>query len=920
MEEKKENSPNNKNGTRRPDVFGQNIMDEQRSYEESIMQQQQNRNKSADTQNVAVNVSDLNNSLANTHTTDDISVRGNVSKLHVEDIITQPTKLGVYMAYQMSTHGTYENEGLKVAHAVYAPAAIAASNFILKQVSNGAVANYMNSNAFQEVRQALVFDSNGAANELRNVLKRSGITDEGQIGQLLDSVYANDFVPGRDMSQLYRDLDLSKTLNSNTGKIFTPAEIQNLRHELQNVINTHTPNAEGINARILTDFKSKNALKDQQKMINEYLKKHKLAGVKGKGLGNLSGTTSIRQLKNLLKRGDLTAQERAVIKHAIGLHAAMKTKQMSKKKLGVVKQLLRTSKQKIRDTHMGAGINLIIDLTRTAQKTIKYGMKTASFMGHGLKYGISLISRPVRAVGSLANKALRKNPVVNSALNRYVDPVLNRGRDVANNVKSANKARLSRKEQRLTRRNNLKRDIKRFIRDPFRLREKAMRRLGNTAVGKAFHKATAPVRNVVNAVKAVFAKLISAVAAVYSAVMSFLSAILILIGILIVFLFFIEFLVASVMNFFTMNSEKSDDGDVMVIDKCIEKINDLYNTQMNSITAMQNDSKYRNVTVQFNDVKTYESYDTYDTDEEGGDLYAYTNSREILSMAKVYFDFDLSEPSESEVLNYVTQLYNGSHVYSVSEVPVYKQNEDGEMEATGQYDATIVYTTYYFDSLFSCQLSSSGLIGSAYISNYDCIGSDNAEKIWNYFMQAGFSKAGAAGMMGNIMNEAYPAFNPASLEFASISKSGVSSAQFTAMVDSGQISRDEVILSSRFGLYSWPYKSGNKLRYGYGLCGFTDPTIKEYLCMCTIDVGKSIGDLYGQLDSLISYLNKYKPSLIAYLKTTNDVGEAANKFLREYENPGNIDTEEIERRAAAQQIYNRFYDYVAPEVDDDAEE
>ena len=176
-------------------------------------------------------------------------------------------------------------------------------------------------------------------------------------------------------------------------------------------------------------------------------------------------------------------------------------------------------------------------------------------------------------------------------------------------------------------------------------------------------------------------------------------------------------------------------------------------------------------------------------------------------------------------------------------------------------------------------------------------GDSNAEVIQNYLLDLGFSKAGVAGIMANIANEAYPAFNPSSLEIKSINNTGISSDQFTTMVDSGQISRDEVITSTRFGLYSGG-------RYGYGLCGFTDPVIKEYLCRYTIDEGKSIGSISGQLDSLIAYLEDYKPGLLESLKNANDPKTAASEFLREYENPANIEQENVERTTAAEDIFN----------------
>ena len=151
--------------------------------------------------------------------------------------------------------------------------------------------------------------------------------------------------------------------------------------------------------------------------------------------------------------------------------------------------------------------------------------------------------------------------------------------------------------------------------------------------------------------------------------------------------------------------------------------------------------------------------------------------------------------------------------------------------------------------------------------------------------------------MANIANESYPAFEASSLEIKAINNTGISSDQYTAMVDSGEISRDEFVASSRFGLYSGG-------RYGYGLCGFTDPTVKSYLYHFTIEQGKSISSISGQLDSLIAYLSDHNPNLLSRLKNADNPETAASAFLREYEKCANIDQEEVERTAAAEAIYN----------------
>ena len=187
----------------------------------------------------------------------------------------------------------------------------------------------------------------------------------------------------------------------------------------------------------------------------------------------------------------------------------------------------------------------------------------------------------------------------------------------------------------------------------------------------------------------------------------------------------------------------------------------------------------------------------------------------------------------------------------------------------------------------------------------DEIGGTNAEKIWNYFLMHGFTKEGAAGIMGNIANEASTDLDPTLLEYGSTSRTSLSGEQYTNLVDAGIISRDEVIRSARFGLYSGG-------RYGYGLCGFTDPTIKEYLCRYTIDLGKSLGSLSGQLDSLLAYLNDYNPNLLDRLKNAEDVDTAATSFMREYEKCANQGTQQKLRTTAAEQIYNVMESYDSP--------
>lgn len=213
------------------------------------------------------------------------------------------------------------------------------------------------------------------------------------------------------------------------------------------------------------------------------------------------------------------------------------------------------------------------------------------------------------------------------------------------------------------------------------------------------------------------------------------------------------------------------------------------------------------------------------------------------------------------------------------------------------------------------------------------VGNSNKEKIWFYLLANGFTKEGAAGVLGNVAHEASPAFEPVSLEGTSKKKSGYTSEQFTQEVDNGTISRDEFMCSTRFGLQN---KDGSYVgnedsskicaklglsggEYGYGLNGFTYPTVKEYLLKHTLDVGVSIGDLKGQVDSFLDYLEHNNSSLLAYLKSAKSPGDAAEKMMVEYERPRSLTSGAEARRNAitkrrneAENLYKELKDLAIP--------
>lgn len=83
-------------------------------------------------------------------------------------------------------------------------------------------------------------------------------------------------------------------------------------------------------------------------------------------------------------------------------------------------------------------------------------------------------------------------------------------------------------------------------------------------------------------------------------------------------------------------------------------------------------------------------------------------------------------------------------------------------------------------------------------------GKNVEEKIWNFLIGKGFSKAGAAGLMGNLFAES--GLNPKNLQNSFEKKLGHTDDSYTAAVDNGTYS-NFVKDSAGYGLAQWTYWS-----------------------------------------------------------------------------------------------------------------
>lgn len=283
-----------------------------------------------------------------------------------------------------------------------------------------------------------------------------------------------------------------------------------------------------------------------------------------------------------------------------------------------------------------------------------------------------------------------------------------------------------------------------FRKDPFHINShlldikgKLGKKLSNSKVGKVLKK---PVRvlgkvfSPFNWVKNIIGRFFTIISTIISTIFSILLImfVIIIIGLLLVMV--VASVVSSIVSLFDFSASEEE-----IRNAALNQIKSCYESQNNEISAMY--SRYRNVTVTYKDVKDEEAYQENIPDYKFTET---TNSAELLSMAMVYFDFDLEEAGKTAVTDYIRKLYNGSHTTSVAtQTYTYWIDEDTVETYT---DANVTLTTYYFNDLFSCKLK----------DNFGTLsGSNTAEQVWNYFISAGFTPEATAGVMGNLYQESH---------------------------------------------------------------------------------------------------------------------------------------------------------------------
>ena len=163
----------------------------------------------------------------------------------------------------------------------------------------------------------------------------------------------------------------------------------------------------------------------------------------------------------------------------------------------------------------------------------------------------------------------------------------------------------------------------------------------------------------------------------------------------------------------------------------------------------------------------------------------------------------------------------------------------------------------------------------------------NEKTVWNYLTNAGYTKAGAAGLMGNLKAES--GIESVIYERAYRSKLGyISDQEYVNRVNNGQYSEYNFVHDAvGFGLAQWTYYSRKQNLYN---------TCKG-----------QIGSLNCQLKYLVAEIKSDFSGVNSKLRSSNSVSDCALKVLFDFERPANQGTSVQNYRInLAQGYYNTF--------------
>lgn len=167
-----------------------------------------------------------------------------------------------------------------------------------------------------------------------------------------------------------------------------------------------------------------------------------------------------------------------------------------------------------------------------------------------------------------------------------------------------------------------------------------------------------------------------------------------------------------------------------------------------------------------------------------------------------------------------------------------------------------------------------------------CEVTQNMKIIWDFCLSHGYTKEGAAALLGNMKAES--GIRPNILEKSKQSKIGMTSEEYIRRVNDGTYT-NFVNDKAGFGLIQWTHWSRKQ------------PLLEA----CR---GR-IADLQCQIDYMHSEVQKYK-TVYRSITTSNSIEECNRNVMTRYIKPGNQSEENIKRREGfSRTIYNEMINY-----------
>ena len=479
----------------------------------------------------------------------------------------------------------------------------------------------------------------------------------------------------------------------------------------------------GIN----TTFHSKKDIRRFQKGLNALLKKQGLAPIKG------SGKLLLVNIARYLHRNKamLTPELKEMIK-MLARSARAETLFVNHGRFHALKRLgIKRAARYMRQADAGYALFLTYSMVTKAMTAARIGAKMIrSILAAPIRLALLSTKLAAKGAAKAATAIIKKIPP--SAVPETVKKIgkstkktAKKGKEIGGKI-----SRISNKIGHYADRINpfsIKKRVRAKRLDfTKQMKEKVLNSLNKTFLAKPINMLT----KVFDFKSGVF----SAIGSVISTITSILSTmvtILLLLGFFIIIIILILAIISSAFDF-----SQNDDS---IKEIALGQIKECYEQQNKEISDMR--SIYRNFSVVYVDKKDEEAYNVEEHQPEV-QFTETTNSAEMLSMATVYFDFDLEDAGESKIKDYIKKLYNGSHTTSVSTTTETVKDKDGK--SITYTDATVTLTTYYFNSLFDCTLTDK--VGILQGSNY-------AEQVWSYLTSSGFSKECTAAILGNMDQE-----------------------------------------------------------------------------------------------------------------------------------------------------------------------